>query len=141
MNISLVIRVFEPMGYTAKIQKLFLTLTSSTSPHLPSFHVIRAWLLVGRNSKPNSSHGVSSLADPGVFAGVAKEANLVLRPELDWEGELINPHCCVIDDGLKDSHCGIPITPRKIAGTATRNFISDDGLLWLEGWNFLKTDD
>jgi hypothetical protein len=62
---------------------------------------------------------VSNLADPGVFAGVAKEANLVLRPELDdWKRKPIN-----FDDGLKDSHCGNPITPRIKAEIAIRCFI------------------
>lgn len=111
---------------SARQNTKILTLMSSISPHLPSFHVTRTWLLVGRNSKPNSSHGVSNLADPGVLAGVANEANLVLRPELDWTREL-TPHRLgvVVDDGLKDWHCWIPVTARSIAGSAIRYFIGD----------------
>ena len=51
------------------------TLQSSGSPHSPSLYVIRTWLLVGRNSKPNSSHGTSILAVPGFPGGVSSLAS------------------------------------------------------------------
>jgi hypothetical protein len=41
------------------------TLTSSIFPHSPFLKVIRTWLLVGRNSKPSSSHGTSNFPVPG----------------------------------------------------------------------------
>lgn len=48
-----------------------LTSTSSGSDHAPSLYWSRMCELVGRNSKPKSSQGVSSLAVPGAFLAVA----------------------------------------------------------------------
>mmetsp|Transcript_11260 Transcript_11260/g.27091 ORF Transcript_11260/g.27091 Transcript_11260/m.27091 type:complete len:105 (-) Transcript_11260:1981-2295(-) len=52
-----------------------LTFTSSGSPHSSFLKVTRTWLLVGLNSNPSSSHGVSSFAVPGI-ALAEVEANL-----------------------------------------------------------------
>ena len=59
-----------------------LTLTSSGFPHSPSLKVSLTWLLVGRNSKPNSSHGVSSSALPG--RTLAAEDDKLLNDAESW---------------------------------------------------------
>ena len=43
-----------------------LTFTSSGSPHSSFLKVTRTWLLVGLNSNPSSSQGVSNFAVPGM---------------------------------------------------------------------------
>ena len=75
---------------------------NSNSPHLPSLYVILKFDLVGRNSNPSSSQGVSNSAVPGfpreVLAANAFRDVVVVAVVVVVDGDVFDD--VVINEGL-----------------------------------------